>query len=285
MENNKVKVLVTGANGYIGNHVVKKLISYGYDVYASDFNFDRVDPLAHRITEPIFSGKKNIYELMYKPDILIHLAWRNGFLHNDISHIVDLKKHYLFIKNMIDGGCKNISIMGTMHEIGYYEGMVDENTPTNPLSLYGISKNALRQMVFSLTQDKEVALHWLRAFYVIGDDDQNKSVFSKILAASKEGKESFSFSTGENKYDFLTIDELTEQIVLAATQTQITGIINCCSGKAIAIKDVAEHFINEHKLDIKLDYGSHQDRPYDSKLIYGNPSKILKITKQRGNTK
>ena len=122
-----------------------------------------------------------LFNKMKSPDILIHFAWRNGFNHNSETHLEDLPKHYAFIKNMIDAGCSNISIMGTMHEVGYFEGEINEQTPCNPLSLYGVAKNALRQAVLNYAEGKNVSLKWLRAFYITGDDEKNKSVFSMIL--------------------------------------------------------------------------------------------------------
>lgn len=65
---------------------------------------------------------------------------------------------------MIDSGCSNITVMGTMHECGFIEGMIDDSTACNPLSLYGIAKNALRQMLTVYTKDKNISLKWLRAF-------------------------------------------------------------------------------------------------------------------------
>ena len=53
-------------------------------------------------------------------------------MHNSEAHIVDLPKHYAFIKNMLEGGLKQIITMGSMHEVGYWEGAIDENTPTHP---------------------------------------------------------------------------------------------------------------------------------------------------------
>ena len=271
------KVLVTGANGYLGRHVVKELLNRGYEVLAADFRYDGVDERAIRVEEPIFSGKENIYELMGKPDVCIHLAWRNGFVHNDDSHILDLPSHYTFIKNMIAGGLKSISIMGTMHEVGYWEGAVDEHTPTNPISLYGIAKDALRNITFNLTMNKDVSVHWLRAYYIMGDDLKNNSIFSKLVQAEQEGKEKFPFTSGKNKYDFITVQELAKQIVAASVQDQITGIINVCTGEPISLADKVESFIKENNFKIKLEYGAYPDRPYDSDAIWGDATKIRKI--------
>ena len=58
----KTKVLVTGANGYIGRHVVEQLLNMGADVLAADFSFDGVDERAQRVETPIFSGLEDIYD-------------------------------------------------------------------------------------------------------------------------------------------------------------------------------------------------------------------------------
>jgi len=274
------KVLVTGANGYIGRHVVKTLLDNGYVVDACDVKCDEVDERANKINISIFNRDKDIFEKLGRPDICIHLAWRNGFVHNSETHMEDLYEHYTFLNNMINGGLKHLAVMGTMHEVGYWEGAVDESTPTNPYSLYGIAKNSLRQAVTLIAKDKDVVLQWLRAYYITGDDLKSNSIFSKIIKKEKEGKEDFPFTTGKNKYDFISIEELTVQIVAASTQTEIIGIINCCSGKPMSLSEKAEEFIKKNDFKIKLKYGAFPDRKYDSPAVWGNNSKIGAILKK-----
>ena len=127
-----MKVLVTGAAGYMGKYVVKELLGKGHEVYAIDFNHKEIDSRAEILDVDIFSGDDRIYEKVKCPDLCIHLAWQDGFVHNSPKHMENLSKHFTFLKNLIDGGCKRIAVMGTMHEIGFWEGAVDENTPCNP---------------------------------------------------------------------------------------------------------------------------------------------------------
>lgn len=133
-----MKVVVTGASGYIGRHVVDALIKMHHEVIAVDMINKGINTDATFLSLDIFSD--DIYNKLGRPDACIHMAWKDGFNHASDAHMSMLSKHYAFIKNMIDGGVKYLSVMGTMHEIGYYEGCVDENTPTNPLSMYGIAK-------------------------------------------------------------------------------------------------------------------------------------------------
>lgn len=275
------KVAVTGANGYIGRHVTARLLELGQEVIAVDVCGKNIDKRAKYVEKSVFDCNENIYEELGRPDACIHLAWRDGFQHNSDAHINDLPKHYQFIKNMFEKGLENLSVMGSMHEVGYWEGAIDENTPTNPLSMYGIAKNTLRQSAKLLASKYGRSLKWLRGYYILGDDLSNHSIFTKLLEKEKEGAETFPFVSGKNKYDFLDIHELAEQIVAAALQTEITGEINCCSGQPVSLGSRVEKFIQDNQLRIRLEYGAFPDRPYDSPAIWGDNTRITKILGNR----
>ena len=272
-------VLVTGANGYIGRHVVKALLDMGNHVIASDLILDGVDERAEKTKVPIFSGDEDIYAQLGSPDVVIHMAWRNGFVHNADSHILDLPQHYTFIKNLLAGGLKHIAVMGTMHEIGYWEGAVDSNTPTNPSSFYGMSKNILRQITLQLAREYSAICYWIRAYYICGDDMKNHSIFTKIGQMEKEGKETFPFTSGKNKYDFIDVKDLANQIAHVVNQDEVDGIINCCSGKPVSLAEKVNEYIKSHGFKIRPEYGAYPDRPYDSPGVWGNSEKIERIMK------
>ena len=141
-----MKVLVTGANGYIGRHVVKALLDRGASVVACDIHTNDVDERAERKELNLFElPVGNIFQQLGSPDVCLHMAWRNGFVHNADTQMGDLSAHYTFLTRLINDGLQQLAVMGTMHEIGYWEGAIDETTPCNPLSMYGIAKDALRR--------------------------------------------------------------------------------------------------------------------------------------------
>lgn len=270
-------VFVTGATGYVGRHVVNTLLDLGLEVSTVAYKNRPIDVRVKQYTVDIFSDDENIYELVGKPELCIHLAWTDGFVHNSEAHLKNLYDHHHFIKRMISGGLKNISVLGTMHEIGYYEGEINEHTPTNPYSLYGIAKNTLRQSLEVLLKGTDVSFKWLRAYYIVGDDEHNKSIFTKIIQAEKEGKDKFPFTTGENQYDFIEVRQLSEQIVKAALQDKVTGVIECCSGEPVSLKTMVENFLDTNNYSIKLEYGVFPARAYDSPAVWGSAEKIKRI--------
>lgn len=269
-----MKILVTGANGYIGSKVVKKLCDLGIDVIANDLDNKNIDTRAKYVRCNIFENQMNFYDYFCNPDVCLHLAWRDGFVHNSDRHMEDLSKHFLFIKNLIDNGLSQIAVMGTMHEVGYHEGAIDENTPCNPTSMYGIAKNALRKATELYCNIHDCKFQWLRAFYIYGDDEFGNSIFCKIRQAVKEGKKTFPFTTGKNKFDFIHIDELVDQISKCVTQHEVLGIINVCSGRPVSLGEKVEWYIKEYKLPILLQYGVFKERPSESPCIYGDNEKI-----------
>jgi dTDP-6-deoxy-L-talose 4-dehydrogenase (NAD+) len=275
-----MKIAVTGANGYLGQGIVKQLLDDGIEVIAVDFNTNNVDKRAKKIDCDLFE-LDNPFDYFEEPDVVLHLAWRNGFVHNSDTHLIDLNSHCNFIKKLIEGGIKRIAIMGTMHEIGFFEGSVNENTPCNPRNMYGIAKNAFRQIVTIFCENANVTLQWLRGYYMVGNVKFGCSIFSKLSIAEKEGNKLFPFTSGLNQCDFIDYDDFCLQTAAAVEQDEITGIINICSGRPRKLSEVVEKFIEDNNFKIKLDYGKFLDRPYDSKAIWGNSKKIEIIMKRR----
>ena len=271
-----MKILVTGANGYLGQGIVQSILKNGHSVVATDFAIQNIDKRAKAIKCNIFE-LDSPYQYFGMPDVLLHLAWRDGFVHYSDSHIYDLPKHYTFIKELLESGLKKVSVMGSMHEIGFFEGCIREETPCHPITPYGISKNALRDLTQMLAKQNNAIFQWLRGYYIVGNSKAGSSIFSKITTAAEMGNENFPFTMGQNQYDFINYDDFCNQVAAAVGQSDINGIIDICSGKPEKLADRVEQFIKENKYTIKLKYGAFPERPYDSKAIWGNSDKIKKI--------
>lgn len=274
-----MKVLITGANGYLGTGITKKVLDCGHQVTAVGNKIDRIDPRAYLVKKNIFDIDKP-YEYLGEPDILLHLAWKDGFDHNNQSHINNLPLHVNFLDSFFKSNIKDIVIMGSMHEIGFFEGSINEDTPCNPLSCYGMAKNLLREYCFMMAKKYDKTLRWLRGFYIVGNQIYGNSIFSKLIIANSKHEKNFPFTFGTNQFDFLDYDVFCEYVAKATVQNNINGIINVCSGRPEKLSSKVEKFIKENGLKIELQYGAFPDRPYDSKAVWGDNKKILKIVNE-----
>lgn len=275
-----MRYLVTGGTGYVGQHVVQSLIREGHDVVvasrAASLHKSGKDYLGIDVLE----SDEAIYEITGRPDVLIHLAWEDGFNHSSQKHLDNLPKHINFLRNMLQGGLKHVVGVGTMHEVGYHVGPVHDTTPTFPQHAYGIAKNHLRLVQSLLCREYHAIDHWIRCFYIYGDDESNNSIFTKLLRAESEGKTEFPLNTGELLYDFIHVNELGTMIAEVVQQREITGIINCCSGDPISLKSMVLRFIAENNLKITPLWGEFPLRPYDSRAIWGDVHKLKAVREQ-----
>lgn len=271
-----MKILVTGANGYLGQGIVKQILDNGYEVVATDIKTEHIDNRADKIECNLFNIE-DPYNYFHQPDVILHLAWRDGFVHYSDAHIDDLSKHYHFLKKLVESGICQIAVMGSMHEVGFFEGSINENTPCHPITPYGISKLALRELTQMLCMKNAVKFQWLRGYYIVGNSKYGSSIFSKITAAEEEGKRKFPFTMGQNQYDFIDYDDFARKVAASVTQNKVLGIIEICSGQPEKLADRVERFIQENGYKIMLEYGAFPDRPYDSKAIWGDSKKIDQI--------
>lgn len=274
-----MRILVTGANGYLGRGIVKRLIEDGCSVIATDFNVDGVDKRADKIPCNLFEVD-DPYQFFHEPEIVLHLAWRDGFIHNSRTHIEDLPKHFQFLKKMFESETKRIAVMGSMHEIGFFEGSIKDETPCVPKSLYGIGKDTLRRIIQLMSLQTKIDYQWLRGFYIVSNSINGNSIFSKISSAAETGETEFPFTTGQNQYDFLDYEDFCAQVATTVEQNEICEVINICSGKPEKLANRVERYIQENHFAIKLKYGVYPDRAYDSQAVWGDATKIKKIMRK-----
>ncbi len=277
----KKNILVTGANGYIGSHIISELSKHQekFNITGVDFNNSNIKKDINFINYNILeqSNNFNLYQELNSPDILLHLAWQDGFTHNADSHILKLSQHFAFIKNLIDNGCIHIAVAGSFREYGKCNGKVTEDHICETDNNYSLAKYTLNKALKLYTQNKGICFQWLRFFTPYGDDKLNNSILSKILKWEKEGKDSFPFTEGKEQYDYIHVDMLAKYVVATISQTKIDGEINICTGNPTELKVMVENFIKDNNLKIKPIFGAYKSRNYDSPIIYGDNTKILKI--------
>lgn len=269
-----MRYLVTGGEGYVGRHLVRALVSKGANVVVCSRRGTPAIKGARVVHLDILNPDGDVYDLTGRPDVLIHLAWEDGFKHESSKHLDNVQRHADFLRRMLRGGLRHVASLGTMHEIGYYVGPVMETTPAFPQHPYGIAKNHLRLVQGHIAKEFGATEQWLRCYYIYGDDELNNSIFTKILAAEAEGRTEFPLNSGELLYDFIEVRRLGELIASVASQDKVNGIINCATGDPISLRTMVLRFIEERGLRIKPHWGQFPLRQYDSRAIWGDVAKL-----------
>ena len=282
-----MKILVTGATGFIGNNLINELLKDKENkIIATSRNiekakrcdwYNKVDYIEYDI------NSKNIdidlYSLFNMPDMLIHLGWEGLPHYNDLIHIEkNLLKNYKFIKNLIKNGLKDITITGTCLEYGMKNGCLSENTNPNPSNSYAIAKDTLRKFIVELNKEFDFSYKWIRLFYMYGDGQSEKSLISLLDKAIENSDKEFNMSDGEQLRDFLHISEVVKNIVLIVNQKQYTNqAINCCSGQALSVRTLVENYLKERNYNLNLNLGYYPYPNYEAMAFWGDNAKLKKI--------
>jgi len=278
------KILVTGATGFIGNYVVEKLLQLGYPVIATSAHKTKAIEY-NWFTKVVYiecdlnnvDDNINYFVFFNKPDALIHLAWQGLPDYSESFHVRNnLPVHFTFLNNLISNGLKDITVAGTCLEYGLIEGCLRENMDTNPAIPYAIAKNELREKLQKLPV-RSFSLKWIRLFYMYGKGQNPNALFSQLDKALENGDPVFNMSGGEQVRDFLPVEKVADYITRIALQDTLTGIINCCSGKPITIKEQVKNYLNERDKHIHLNLGYYPYTTYEPMNFWGDNSKLKSI--------
>ena len=281
-----MKVLVTGTTGFIGNYVVNELLSHGHHVIACSKNSEEAEDCewlrqVEFIACDLGQTLKNFFDFFKKPDLLIHLAWEGLPNYKDLFHLDrNLFSHYSFLKNMVEHGLKDLTVTGTCLEYGMQAGKLTENMNTIPNNPYGLAKDTLRKFLEQLQKKSDFTLKWIRLFYIYGKGQNPSSVLSQLQYALDNGQTSFNMSGGEQVRDYLSIEKVAEYIVKIATQNQVTGIINCCSGTGITIKELVDNYLKQKGKSINLNLGYYPYPDYEPMVFWGDSTKLNEIVRE-----
>lgn len=280
-----MKVLVTGASGFIGRYVVQELIHKGHSIVATSRNsenakkspwFLKVKYIPHDLN----AEADDYYTFFQKPDILIHLAWEGLPNYKALFHYEkNLFSNYNFLKNIIEHGLSNCNVIGTCLEYGMQSGALKEDMETRPVNPYGLAKDTLRKFLEQLKLKIDSNLKWIRLFYMYGKGQSSSSILPQLEKALKKGENVFNMSGGEQLRDYLPVEKVAEYIVIIAMQNNTQGIINCASGQPVSIKKLVEDYLQKSNRDINLNLGYYPYPDYEPMEFWGDTSKLNKALK------
>tara|TARA_B100000989_G_C19513574_1_gene460436 strand:- start:1147 stop:2016 length:870 start_codon:yes stop_codon:yes gene_type:complete len=270
---NKTKnIIVTGATGFIGQHLIPQLLNNNSHVIAVSrdetkaSNFEWYNDVEYYSLDI----SKGIDDIKVRDGYgLIHLAWDDLRDYKSSRHIdVNLPSSFNFIESLIKKGLDQVLVTGTCFEYGKQSGLIKSTVECQPVNSYAIAKNELHKSLRQLKKDKNFRLQWARLFYMHGKGQSSHSILSQLDTAIDKNYESFNMSSGEQIRDYLPIEKVVQQLCYLYFSRN-EGIFNICSGMPISIKALVESHISKRGSNIKLNLGYYPHRDYEPMEYWG----------------
>lgn len=273
-----MKIAVTGANGFIGRHVLQELAHYPVDTVAvvrklPAANWDITS--VETVESDIGHMPEEFFVRLGKPDVLIHLAWGGLPNYRSLHHFEqELPAQYRFLSGLVRSGLSGLVVAGTCFEYGMQSGELNETTDTRPDNPYALAKDVLHRQLEYLRNDRWFALTWARLFYVYGGGQAENSLLPQLKHAVKQGHTVFNMSGGEQLRDYLSVDDVAKYLVMLALNKADVNAVNICSGKPTSVRSLVERWIAENNWNISLNLGHYPYPDYEPLAFWGNREKL-----------
>lgn len=234
-----MKVLVTGAAGFIGSHIARELVREGHEVHAvvrptTDlWRIADIQSSLHLIRGDLFDPSFGVPSSDF--DLCLHLAWYvepGKYLHSPLNKDW-VEASLRLARTLKDGGCQRFVAAGTCFEYATSEPPQSESTPTAPSTLYVQSKLELFRALPSIGID----FAWVRFFYQYGPYEDPRRLMPVVINLLRRG-EVAKLVPGDRIRDYLHIEDVASA-VCAVAQSKLTGAVNIGSGVRMTVRDIA----------------------------------------------
>lgn len=279
-----MQILVTGGSGFIGGHIVDKLVENDYEVRV----FDRVKPLQEDVEW--FNGdllnEKDLLEACKDVEVIFHLAAIadvNVALSSfDVCLMINEMGTMNILKSATAQEVERVILASTTWVYGRNKGVVDEGTPIPfPEHIYTKTKIGQEQLLYSWNQHHGLPYTILRYDIPYGPRMRSNMAISIFVRKALRGEPITLFGDGNQGRCFIYIEDLAEGNVAALTESAKNEIINLAGPEFMTMNDIAEY--------LKEIFGSLQikhepPRPHDFEGSVTNIDKAKRVLKWKPKT-
>lgn len=257
-----MRVLITGASGFIGFPLSNKLSELGFKVLA----IGRSIPVnGHKSISWIKSDLNSVETYKdkinaFKPEVIIHLAWQDIPDFSFEKSFFNLNQSIKFISFITEiKSCRKIIISGSCWEYGKVQGECKETDAALPSNYFTLAKHSLRLWVEEIAKEKSICLGWFRLFYVYGPGQRSESLIPSILNHLKIGSLP-EIKTPHSANDYIFIDDVIDALSIATNSPFKSGIYNLGTGKSISVLEICKYaeqiVLNSSNLSKKIELTS-----------------------------
>ncbi|MDR0971021.1 MAG: NAD(P)-dependent oxidoreductase [Bacteroidales bacterium] len=285
MEDKRIKVLLSGATGFIGSFIAEELIKYNYELLLTkreNSSMENCKSFINKVKWVNLDNETFIEEAVgFSPNIIIHSAWIGVRAEDRDDEILQRENITLFDKFLLIASlspiCKFIS-MGSQAEYGYLNSVVSETQQPNPLNAYARVKLMVLDKLKEFCLERNILWYWLRIFPIKGKRESASWLLS-ALEKNINNPNCFemNFTSAEQKYAYLDVETMANYVLRIVQKRQgKSGIYNISASNAIALKEIIIKIRDEKRPSFKLNFGVLPTRENQSLIIEGSMDKFNK---------
>jgi nucleoside-diphosphate-sugar epimerase len=272
-----VTVLVTGATGFIGSHVVRELRARGLDVRASVRSSSLRSAVADLEGEVEWipcdlsaATPSELRDLCDSVDACIHAAWyvEPGKYAHAAENVEWVGTSMRLLEALAAQGCLRAVYIGTCFEYDHRTGYLAEDSPTRPWTLYGAAKLSTALMGAKLAEQLGVAFSWARLFYQYGPHEQEGRLVPHVVRSLLSGKD-VPVTRGAQIRDFLHVADVASALVEVAGSDHV-GAVNIGSGRPVSVREVVSRIAAILDGSGRVRFGARPDSPSDPPFLCAN---------------
>jgi len=240
-----VRILITGATGFIGSHVAELALARGHELAALVLpeelgrlaSGERLLVLPGTLAAPPWDGI-----LGFAPEACLHAAWITtpGLYLESERNREHLAWGAALAERLARSGVSRILTLGTCAEYGPSGAPLHEDrSPVSPGSLYADCKNRLRLALQELAaREASCAIAWGRVFYPYGVGEHPARLCTSAARAF-ERDESLTLKTPDSVKDYIYVDDLAAAI-LTVLEQRFSGVVNLGAGRGVSVRAMVE---------------------------------------------
>ena len=269
-----MKVVVTGASGFIGHYVLAALQLLGIESVAVGRHRPR---LAKSFIEADLLSVTDFNSLVHQVQAthLLHLAWYadHGRYWTSPLNLRWAEVTTRLAEAFCAAGGQQMVIAGTCAEYDWAQGYCrEDSTPLNPVALYGTAKDVSRRLVMAVCAQHQVPCAWGRIFLPYGQGESASRLIPSLIEVFRGGREPFGVNATAYR-DFLHASDVAEGFIRLLT-AGASGAYNICSGEPVRLAEVVTTLATLLGADPEPVLALTTERPGEPPLLVGENLKL-----------